>query len=147
VVEKETRHLALTHQRLFAQPLTRERLDKLETDVAAAEQLDAFVSRFARLQDTLGDKLLPALLQYLGEKVGPAIDNPDRAEKFSWLESADEWLLIRQLRNRRVHETIEDLTVLADALDSANKFVPSLLRTAENLLREARTERHHPQTN
>ena len=34
-------------------------------------KVEAFVSRFCRLQDTLGDKLLPALLKALGE--------PDRA--------------------------------------------------------------------
>jgi class 3 adenylate cyclase len=50
--------------------------------------LAAFVSRFGRLQDTVGDKLLPALLSALAEPVGPAIDNLDKAEKLGLLESA-----------------------------------------------------------
>ena len=35
-------------------------LDEVEQHAEFAEKLDAFVSRFCRLQDTLGDKLLPA---------------------------------------------------------------------------------------
>jgi len=43
-----------------------------------AERLDAFAARFARLQDTAGDKLLPALLTWLGEPVGaPMRHRPD----------------------------------------------------------------------
>jgi len=37
-------------------------LDALEQNADLTERLDAFVSRFCRLQDTLGDKLLPVYL-------------------------------------------------------------------------------------
>jgi len=40
-----------------------------------AEQVEAFVSRFGRLQDNLGDKLLPELLTALGEKTSVVIDH------------------------------------------------------------------------
>ncbi len=62
VVDKETRHLALTTGRLFTAPFTPERVAELEKAPDLAERVDAFVSRFGRLQDTLGDKLLPVLL-------------------------------------------------------------------------------------
>ncbi|TVP60703.1 MAG: hypothetical protein EA349_01005 [Halomonadaceae bacterium] len=87
-------------------------------DVDMAERLDAFVARFSRLQDTLGDKLIPTLLSYLGEQTGPAIDNLNRAEKFGWIESAEEWIVYRKLRNQMIHEYIEDTAVLTDALRS-----------------------------
>lgn len=45
------------------------------------------MGRFGRLQDTLGDKLLPLLLSLLGEKVSSAIDNLDRAERLGFIES------------------------------------------------------------
>ena len=71
-----------TDRRLFSNLFTIEEAQKIEADALLAERLDAFVSRFGRLQDTVGDKLLPALLFALAEKTGPAIDNLDRAENF-----------------------------------------------------------------
>jgi len=35
----------------------------LENNIELAERVEAFVARFGRLQDTLGDKLLPTLLK------------------------------------------------------------------------------------
>ena len=67
IVQRESLHLRATDERLFASPLTPERLQSMDTDDAKAEQLDAFVARFARLQDTVGDKFVPALLQELQE--------------------------------------------------------------------------------
>ena len=51
--------------------------------------MEAFVGRFGRLQDTLGDKLLPAYLAAEGEFPGTALDNLDRAERLGLLPSAD----------------------------------------------------------
>ncbi len=62
VVGKECRHLAATDQRLFLTPFGRDDVRRLETDPDLAERVEAFVGRFGRLQDTVGDKLLPALL-------------------------------------------------------------------------------------
>jgi hypothetical protein len=85
VVRKECAHLQSTDERLFAQPFTDEHARAVASDPDLAERLDAFVSRFGRLQDTVGDKLLPALLDGLGEPLGAAIDNLDRAEKLGLL--------------------------------------------------------------
>lgn len=62
VVSKESRHLAATDQRLFASGFTLEHVTRLESEADLAERVDAFVSRFSRLQDTIGDKLLPVLV-------------------------------------------------------------------------------------
>lgn len=67
VTSKECRHLLDTDGRLFGNLFTIEEARKIETDPVLAERLDAFVSRFGRLQDTVGDKLLPALLSALAE--------------------------------------------------------------------------------
>ncbi len=136
VVARECAHLEKTTQRLFATPLTLERLQTIETDDEFSERVEAFASRFSRLQDTLGDKLLPQLLSVLGEKPSTAIDNLDKAEKLGWLNSSDEWMTIRQLRNQMVYDYIEDLTVLQTALQTAQLAVPMLLKTTQNLLQE-----------
>jgi len=56
------------------------------------------------LQDTIGDKLLPAWLDILNEKTKVSIGNFDKAEKIGVLSSVDRWLELRQLRNQMVHE-------------------------------------------
>ena len=130
VVRREMEHLRTTDQRLFQRPFTAEAAAQLGQQPDLAERVDAFVSRFGRLQDTVGDKLLPALLRALGERMGAAIDNLDRAERLGLLPSADEWMTIRRLRNQMIHEYIEDPVVLADALQAGHDSVPLLLDTA-----------------
>ena len=139
VTEKECGHLLDTDARLFAIPFTVEEARKITADPVLAERLDAFVGRFGRLQDTVGDKLLPALLLALGETVGPAIDNLDKAEKFGLIESADSWMEMRRLRNQMVHEYIEDLAVLSSALRDGHAFVPTLVAATRRCV--ARTRR------
>ena len=137
VAEKECLHLLDTDGRLFNQPFTAAVAEKIAADPLLAERLDAFVSRFGRLQDTVGDKLLPALLNALGESSGPAIDNLDKAEKFDLIDSSDSWKEMRRLRSQMVHEYIEDLAVLSSALRSGHRFVPSLVAAARNCIAEA----------
>ena len=130
VIWQECHYLQDTDNRLFQTPLDHEALQKINADPVLAERLDAFVARFARLQDSLGDKLLPALLTATGEAHGPALDNLDKAEKFYWITSADQWMAMRRLRNQMVHEHIEDPAVLISALTSAHEFVGELTATA-----------------
>lgn len=137
VTEKECLHLLQTDARLFGDLFTVEEVQKIEIDPILAERLDAFVSRFGRLQDTVGDKLLPALLISMAEKPGAAIDNLDRAEKLGFIESAEAWMEMRRLRNQMVHEYIEDLVILASALRAGHTFVPSLVKSARICIEQA----------
>ena len=88
-VERESAYLRQTDASLFAQPFDAARAAGLPTQQALSEQVDAFAMRFGRLQDTLGDKLIPALLLREQEALGSALDNLDRAERLGWLDSAD----------------------------------------------------------
>lgn len=137
VVRKECSHLQSTDLRLFAVPFTPQRAAQLDTDPDLAERVEAFSSRYGRLPDTLGDKLLPLILLALGEKTGAAIDNLDRAERLGLLNSADEWMAMRKIRNQMVHEYIEDMAVLSSALLTAHAFVPVLLAAAKAMVAEA----------
>jgi hypothetical protein len=136
VVRKESTHLQITDKRLFASSFSLEEVALLESDPALAECVEAFVGRFGRLQDTLGDKLLPSLLSALGEHAGPFVDNLNRAERLGWIDSVGEWMTMRQLRNQMIHEYIEDSTILIDALNTGHAFVSSLLTTADRLIGE-----------
>ncbi len=136
VVRKECRHLATTDQRLFGSGFTLMQANQLEADPDLAERVEAFVGRFGRLQDTVGDKLLPLLLVALGEKSSAAIDNLDRAERLGLLNSADEWMTMRSLRNQMVHEYVEDPVVLTSALQTGHAFVAALIATANKMVSE-----------
>ncbi len=136
VVRKECLYLSSTDQRLFSSLFTLEQAARLEADMELAERVEAFVSRFGRLQDTVGDKLLPLLLEALGEKTSSVIDNLDRAERLEFLNSADEWLTMRNLRNQMIHEYIEDPVVLVSALQTGHAFVHTLIATANNMIEE-----------
>jgi uncharacterized protein with HEPN domain len=136
VVQRESRYLQQTTQRLFTDAFTAQAVSQLEADPDRAERVEAFVGRFGRLQDTLGDKLIPAVLAALGERCGPAADNLDRAERLGFVASADEWFAMRGLRNQMVHEYVEDPAVLWDALQAGRRYVPALADTAQALVAE-----------
>lgn len=134
VVTRQAHYLEQTHQRLFAgAALTQAALNKLDNDPEFAERVEAFVSRFSRLQDSLGDKLLPTLLAYAGEPPRTVVENLDRAEKLGWLPSADTWMMLRKLRNQMVHEYVEDIAILVDALNLAHESVAMLATVAQML--------------
>lgn len=137
VLAREAAHLRITDGRVFARPFDAVRATALAHDVEDAERVEAFVARFARLQDTLGDKVLPLVLAALGEPVGAVIDNLDRAERLGLLTSADEWLATRRLRNRMVHEYVEDPAVLAESLQQGHSLVPMLLDAEQRFRNEA----------
>ena len=136
VVVKERDHLLITDQRLFQSSFDLNRVKQMDIDIDLSERVDAFVGRFSRLQDTVGDKLLPQLLTVLGEKVESVIDNLDRAEKLGFLDSSDEWMSIRNLRNQMIHEYIEDPLILLSALQSGHNYVPTLEKIVNNILSE-----------
>lgn len=146
VAQRECAHLQATDQRVFNQPFTEARASQLDSDAEFSERVEAFVARFSRLQDTLGDKLIPTLLRALGEPTGVAVDNLDRAERFGWLASADEWMIARRLRNQMIHEYIEDPVILASALNAAHAHVP-MLATACAALQAEVARRHGLTTN
>lgn len=88
------------------------------------------------MQDTLGDKLLPALLAALGERVASVADNLDRAERLGLIDSADAWFTMRALRNQMVHDNVEDPLLLWAALDAGRTYTDTLNLAAERMVAE-----------
>lgn len=143
VVQKEIEHLEYADQQVFSSSFNRSNLENMENLPELALKIEAFSSRFCRLQDTLGDKLLPSLLLALGETANALLMNLDKAEKYGWLTSVEQWISLRQLRNKMIHEYIEDpgifysalltahdnLSLLKDFADHLSKQVAELLRS------------------
>ena len=61
ITSKEARFLLWTAARLEELKIDISWIKSLDESDENSEMLDAFVSRYSRLQDTLGDKLLPIL--------------------------------------------------------------------------------------
>ena len=127
VTHKEANHLLRTTERIRRQSPDLAWIRSLEDDDTRSEMLDAFVSRFGRLHDTLGDKLLSALLRFSLEKTGTQLDNLLRAEKLGWIASVQAWVEVRELRNRLIHEYVESPEDLLAALKAALQGVQILI--------------------
>ncbi len=136
VVQKEISHLQQTDERLFSEPFTAERVALLTEDITLAERTEAFASRFSRLQDSVGDKLLPLLFHLYGEHSTPFIDSLDRAERLGLIDSTDQWMEVRKLRNQMVHEYIEDPGLLSSALNAGHAAVPLVIDAAMRVSKE-----------
>lgn len=101
------------------------------------DRLESFVGKFSRMQDTLMDKLLPAFLLSVGERTGTALDNLHLAQKLGFVSDPDAWLAMRLLRNRLVHEYVDDLAELAAALQRARELTRELSATHAAIRRYA----------
>lgn len=133
IVRREGLHLQGTTARLAMEQIDGAWVLALEQQPELAERVDAFVARFGRLQDTLGDKLVPEFLRQMLETPATALDNLRRMEKLGLLESAEDWVEARNLRNRLVHEYMRDAEEFAGALRRAQELVPLLIATYNRL--------------
>ena len=101
-------------------PLTIENYDNLTAHDLVF--IDAFIFRFIKLQDVIGEKLFRLILINLKENDFnsinvPFIDVLNKLEKYRIIDSADEWLNLRSIRNSFTHEYPEDLLKRIDALN------------------------------
>lgn len=133
IVSKEGRHLLYSLSRLGDEKIDRSWVERLDHDAELAERLEAFVSRFGRMQDTMGEKLLPRWLEALGEAPGSMIDILRRAERLNIVEDAALWIDIRQRRNQLIHEYADDQARFAEAIISACRNVEVLVATYNRL--------------
>jgi len=85
-------------------PLEREKYIQLQPETLSF--FDQLIFRFSKLQDSMGGKLFPAILENLGEETNslPFIDRLAKLEQLNILPSADDWMLLRETRNMLTHE-------------------------------------------
>lgn len=133
IVEKEGRHLSFSYGRLFDCKIDETWVNDLEREPELAEKLEAFVSRFGRMQDTIADKLLPRWLQAQAENPGSQIEVLNRAERLNVLASVENWLVARKLRNRLVHEYMESAELFAEDLKLAKELSKILIQTYNSI--------------
>lgn len=106
---------------------------------AEVRTLDQLVFRFGRLQDAMGTRLLPALLQLTQEWSDnePFLDKLNRAEKLGMLPSAEQWQLLRELRNQTAHEYPAQPALMLANLKRLVMHVPMLEEAYDQLAQAA----------
>ncbi len=119
-------------------PMTGEKFDHL-TD-AQVQALDQFILRFTKLQDAMGSRLFPAILQYLQEQYEerPMLDKLNRLEKLGYIQSAEAWQSIRNTRNKFAHDYPDDgerNAALINLAREAAAVMHNMLSDVENKLK------------
>ena len=141
VVAKEAMVLEEVRARLLLiGTITPEWVTSLATQTQLADMVESFAAKFGRMQDTIGDKLLPLFLRMVGEKMGAAIDNLNRGERLDLIPDTIRWMEIRTLRNQLVNEYMEDPAQFADALNQARGMAEDLLVAYRNFRRYSAEE-------
>jgi hypothetical protein len=99
----------------------------LEADRARVRIVDQLLFRFIKLQDTVGERLIPATLSILREpfEEWPMRDRLNRLEKLGYL-NLENWLDWREVRNRLAHEYPDQPEVRFAALMAAIDAARSL---------------------
>jgi len=96
-----------------ATPLIKTENENAEINAEQAEILEALTARFARLNDTLTQKLFRAIDALELSDEGSLIDRFNRMEKRGLVKTANELIEMRKLRNQIAHEyVLEDLIPL-----------------------------------
>jgi len=130
LVDREDHHLLAVRRRLLDDDchVDAERVQTIINTDTGIDRLESFGAKFARMQDTIVDKLIPRVLIAAGEHPQAAIDNLGRMERLVLITSAEDWQAMRWLRNRLVHEYIDNPEALAPALEQACRFTDTMHR-------------------
>ena len=121
-------------------PLNAERYQNLSFDDLS--YIDQLIFRFSKLQDSMGNRLFPAILENMGEDVHdkPFIDLLTKMEKLHLLESHKQWLILRETRNEVTHEYPFFTPEIIEGLNSLDEQAEILIKIW-NKLKELATSR------
>ena len=124
--KKRIEHALIKLQKFM--PLTVQHYENLEED--KIETLDQFLYRFAKLQDTIGQRLFSGVLELLEEpfKEMSFLDRLNRLEQLNIIESKEQWLMLRNLRNSLAHEYEDDPAGMCQAINHIYNSYDLLLK-------------------
>ena len=109
-------------------PLNVERYNAL--DETQMSSIDQMIYRFSKLLDTMGEKIFPSILIFVGEEVKKLtfIDRLNRLEELELLYK-DEWMRLRKVRNETAHEysfnkdeVVDSINLIFDKSDELLKI-------------------------
>ena len=96
---------------IFLQKIDFENIENVKT-------IDSFIYRFSKIQDKMGEKLFPAVLDKLQEYKPnmSLVDVLHKLEKIELIISADMWIDFRKLRNELTHDYPNNETEIVEAI-------------------------------
>lgn len=112
-------------------PLDTKKLSEIEIETKSL--LDATIFRFAKLQDTISQKLLKNILILLEEDTESLafIDILNKLEKLKVIPDAEKWRELRKMRNIIVHEYEENPEMIVEELNLFYSSIDYLIGTYE----------------
>jgi predicted nucleotidyltransferase len=119
-------------------PLTVEQFKNLNKD--QVQDVDQYLFRFAKLQDTMGDKLFRLIVKQFdpdGDSV-PFVDMLNKLEKIGYLVSAKEWMTLRKIRNEISHQyddEPEEMTLAINTILNHKKVIKEIYLKLKNKVR------------
>ena len=106
-------------------PMTADVLSKLPLEQVAF--LDMMSTRFGKLQDIIGAKIFPLILEILGEDAVTFIDKLNRLDKLGYIDDVSWWMDLRELRNEVMHDYPDDYKAISEHMSilvvQANKLL------------------------
>jgi len=125
-IDKHKERLEYAKNKIEKWQLSEELLDNPEI----VETIDSFIFRFSKMQDSMGEKLFPLILEILGEdgRNKPFIDILNRLEKLEFIPSANEWKKLRNLRNSLTHTYPWEEEVLIEEINEALKASDEMIK-------------------
>lgn len=114
-------------------PLSKNRFENMNLEEKSI--LDSLIFRFAKLQDTISQKLFKTILLLLEEDVETLafIDVLNKLEKLRIIEEVEQWKQLRKIRNLVVHEYNINRLLLVDELNQFYESVNLLIDIYEKL--------------
>lgn len=112
-------HAEVLAEAAHSLPARFEAADVAAVSAEVRRTLDQLAYRFMKLQDALGEKVLPGLLAATLDALPPHAtfaEKLQRLERLGALPSADAWRLLREVRNALAHEYPENPALQAAAL-------------------------------
>ena len=102
------------------------------------ESFDSLTSKFSRISDVYIQKVLKTALLLKREDWGSTIDMINKCEKISLINSAEDVLMIRDLRNSIVHEYAEDIIkeIYSDTLELSEKLIINVNDSIDTLRKD-----------
>jgi len=125
-------------------PLNVKKYENLNDDEVA--HIDQFLFRFAKLQDTMGQKLFRFILLFLNEDIEgkPFIDILNLLEKLNLLKSVNEWKELREDRNELSHNYDDNPEEMAESLNKLFQKRKILINIYDGIKSSYNNRLHHP---
>lgn len=111
-------------------PLQGDFLEERKMDPELFETLSAINERFAKLQDTLGSAMRQSMI-LTGASEESFLRILSFFEKLKVIESAEEWIACRAMRNLAAHDYDTNYHRIAEHFNELRRLLPGLLHAAK----------------